>query len=179
MKFLKKQNLSRKNIEDDSLAVDINGQVIMDTTNVLLVPKGRGPFLADGVTPDPAGASQRPASPVNGHIRYNTSNNQLEAYQNSAWRNIRFKESATISKQTFGPGDDDETTFGLLSPVPTSADAIIVLVENVMQISTTNYTLVQNPSAGPNAPYAPGWYLVFSEAVPLGKSITVLHGFDQ
>jgi hypothetical protein len=166
MKFLKKQNLSRKNIEDDSLAVDINGQVIMDTRNSLLIPKGNN-------------TTDRPATPVNGHIRYNTTDNQLEAYQNSAWRSIRFKESATISKQTFGPGDDDETTFGLLSPVPTSADAIIVLVENVMQISTTNYTLVQNPSTGPNAPYASGWYLVFSEAVPLGKSITVLHGFDQ
>ena len=166
MKFLKKQNLSRKNIKDDSVAVDINGQVILDTKNSLLVPKGNN-------------TTDRPATPVNGHIRYNTTDNQLEAYQNSAWRSVRFKESATISKQTFGQGDDDETTFGLLSPVPTSADAIIVLVENVMQISTTNYTLVQNPSTGPNAPYASGWYLVFSEAVPLGKSITVLHGFDQ
>jgi hypothetical protein len=166
MKFLKKQNLSRKNIEDDSLAVDINGQVIMDTKNSLLVPKGNN-------------TTDRPATPVNGHIRYNTTDNQLEAYQNSAWRSVRFKEATTITKQTFGPGDDDETTFGLLSPVPASADSIIVLVENVMQISTTNYTLVQNPSTGPNAPYASGWYLVFSEAVPLGKSITVLHGFDQ
>jgi hypothetical protein len=166
MKFLKKQNLSRKNIEDDSVAVDINGQVIMDTRNSLLIPKGNN-------------STDRPATPVNGHIRYNTTDNQLEAYQNSAWRSIRFKEATTITKQTFGPGDDEETTFGLLSPVPTSADAIFVLVENVPQISTTNYTLVQNPSTGPNAPYASGWYLVFSEAVPLGKSITVLHGFDQ
>jgi hypothetical protein len=166
MKFLKKQNLSRKNIEDDSVAVDINGQVLMDTRNSLLIPKGNN-------------STDRPATPVNGHIRYNTTDNQLEAYQNSAWRSIRFKESTTITKQTFGPGDDEETTFGLLSPVPASADAIFVLVENVPQISTTNYTLVQNPSTGPNAPYASGWYLVFSEAVPLGKSITVLHGFDQ
>lgn len=166
MKFLKKQNLSRKNIEDDSLSVDINGQVIMDTKNSVLIPKGNN-------------STDRPATPVNGHIRYNTTDNQLEAYQNSSWRNIRFKEPATISKQTFGPGDDVETTFGLLSPVPNSADAVLVLVENVMQISTTNYTLVQNPATGPSAPYAAGWYLVLSAPLPLGKELTVLHGFDQ
>lgn len=164
MRFLKKENLARKNIENDSLAVDINGQVIMDTTNVLLIPKGSD--------------AQRPASPVNGHVRYNTDGNEFEVYQNGAWRNVRFKEAATITQQTLGNGDDVETTFGPLNPVPAAAQNVIILIENVIQISTTNYTLVQNPSSGPNAPYASGWYIVFSDAVPTGKPVTALHGFD-
>ncbi len=168
MRFLKASTLSKKNIKNDDVAVDINGQVILGTKNSVLVPKGNN-------------STDRPASPVNGHLRYNTTDNELEAYQNGAWRNIRFKEFTSITKITLGTGDDVETTFGPFnsSYVPNSADGIIVLVENVMQISTTNFTLVQNPSSGPNSPYAAGWYLVFSEPVPTGKAITVYYGFDR
>ena len=90
-----------------------------------------------------------------------------------------------IVQQNLGTGAGTETTFGLLNsgdtdfPIPASAASVIVLVENVFQISTTNYTLVQNPSTGPNAPYAAGWYIVFSTPVPTGKPITVLHNFDK
>ena len=113
-------------------------------------------------------------SPANGMVRYNSSTNQLEAYQNSAWRNVRFKEATTITQQSAGTGDGTETKFGPLSPIPTAAQNVLVLVENVMQIATTNYTLVQNPGG-----YAAGWYISFTSAVPLGKPVTVLHGFDQ
>lgn len=164
MQFLKRLVLAPRNIKDTSVAVDVNGQVLLETTNVMLVPKGD--------------TASRPISPTNGHVRYNTDLNEFEAYQNSAWRNLRFKEATTITQQTFGPGDAVETTFGTLSPVPTAAQNVIVLIENVMQIANTNYTLVQNPVAGPGAPYAAGWYLVFTSPVPLGKEVTVLHGFD-
>jgi hypothetical protein len=69
-------------------------------------------------------------------------------------------------------------------PVPASADNVLVLIENVLQISTTNYTLEQSdgtnvPSVGPNPPYAAGWYIVFQSPVPLGKFVTVIHNFDK
>ena len=177
MRFLKASTLSRKNVKDDTLAVDINKQILMDSNNVLLMPKG-----ATSNRPGEVGAAT--ASPVNGHIRYNTTTNEVEVYQNSAWRNIRFKEASSITQQTVGTGDDTETVFGPLSPTPSAtqqAQNYIVLIENVVQLSTTNYTLEQSVSGsltGPNAPYANGYYIKFSSAVPTGKPVTVLHGFD-
>ncbi len=177
MRFLKASTLSRKNVKDDTLAVDIDKQILMDSNNVLLMPKG-----ATSNRPGEVGAAT--ASPVNGHIRYNTTTNEVEVYQNSAWRNIRFKEASSITQQTVGTGDDTETVFGPLSPTPSAtqqAQNYIVLIENVIQLSTTNYTLEQSVSGsltGPNAPYANGYYIKFSSAVPTGKPVTVLHGFD-
>jgi hypothetical protein len=177
MRFLKASTLSRKNVKDDTLAVDIDKQILMDSNNVLLMPKG-----STSNRPGEVGAAT--ASPVNGHIRYNTTTNEVEVYQNSAWRNIRFKEASSITQQTVGTGDDTETVFGPLSPTPSAtqqAQNYIVLIENVVQLSTTNYTLEQSVSGsltGPNAPYANGYYIKFSSAVPTGKPVTVLHGFD-
>jgi hypothetical protein len=48
------------------------------------------------------------------------------------------------------------------------------MVENVLQIPTTNYVLEQNPSG-----YAAGWYVVFGTAVPTGKPVTIFHNFDK
>ena len=53
-------------------------------------------------------------------------------------------------------------------PVPSAAQNVIVLVENVFQLSTTNYTLEQSVSGnltGPNQPYADGYYIKFTQAV--------------
>jgi len=77
-----------------------------------------------------------------------------------------------VSTQNLGTGDASEVAFGPLSPVPASAANVLVLVENVVQIADVNYTLVQNPS-GRN-----GWFIQFDSAVPLGKDVTVIHGFD-
>lgn len=58
----------------------------------------------------------------------------------------------------------------------------LVFVENVFQISTTNYSLEQSVSGsltGPGAPYADGWYIKFTSAPDLAKPITVLHNFDK
>ena len=51
---------------------------------------------------------------------------------------------------------------------------ILVFVENVFQIATTNYTFVQNPAGK-----APGFYISFSSAPDVGKPVTVLHNFDK
>ena len=159
MRLLKAQNTNLRNIYGNGVKYDVNGQVIFDSTNTILVPKGT--------------EAQRPTTPNNGHLRYNTDDDQFEAYQNGAWRELRFKEpnqDPGITQQNLGNGDATETVFGPLAsgdtdyPVPAAAQNILVFVENVFQISTTNYTLVQSVSgnlAGPNSPYADGWYIKF------------------
>jgi hypothetical protein len=177
MRLLKAQTTNLRNIYGKGIKYDIDDQVIVDSTNVMLIPKGT--------------TAQRPATPTNGHLRYNITTNQLEAYQNTAWREVRYKEpnqDPGITQQNLGNGDATETVFGPLAsgdaeyPVPAAAQNILVFVENVFQVSTTNYTLEQSSSGnltGPNQPYADCYYIKFSGAPDVGKPITVLHNFDK
>ena len=189
MRFLKTLTLNRRAMYDDRLAIDTANGVIMNTTNNLLIPKGT--------------TGERPSSPVNGMIRYNTSGTtggEVEAYQSGAWRPVRFKEPSKILLDFVGTGDDIELLFGPLTPDPftyygtiesgTTWNAaqialnLVVLVENVQQIGTVNFDIVQlngtETGAGyPNAPYAAGTYLQFGTAVPDTKDVYVLHRFDQ
>jgi hypothetical protein len=172
MRYLRKQVLNRRAPFDQRLSVDINNAVVMNTPNNVTLPVGT--------------TAQRPVSPVNGMMRYNTDiivGGELELYQASTWRSLRFKEATGIVQQTVGTGDSVEVYFGPLSPAPPAivqsgstwgGQNIIVVVENVIQISTTNYTIVQNPSGKPV-----GYYLFFSSPVPSGKPVVALHGFDK
>lgn len=177
MRLLKAQNTNLRNIYGKGVKYDVDNQVIVDSENVMLIPKGT--------------TAQRPATPNNGHMRYNTDDDQFEVYQNGAWRELRFKEpnqDPGITQQSLGNGDASETVFGPLAsgdsdyPVPAAAQNVLVFVENVFQVSGTNYTLEQSVSGsltGPNSPYADGWYLKFTSAPDLNKPITVLHNFDK
>ena len=175
MRFIKKQTTNNKSpIRSKGIVYNINDEVIMDSRRVMRVPVGN--------------TAERPLTPENGHIRYNKETNEFELFQDNAWRKMRFKEPRGITQQSLGVGDDVETVFGPLNsgdpdyPVPTSAQSVIVLIENVFQISTTNYTLEQSVSGnltGPNSPYADGWYIKFGSSVPTGKPVIVLHNFDK
>jgi hypothetical protein len=180
MKFLKTKNISRFSISDNTYIQNLYGRITIDSTNSLLLPKGT--------------AAQRPDTStipnLNGAIRYNTDTNTLEGYINSVWTNIRAPGATAISKQTIGPGDLVETIFGPLNTVPAgtsylaSINNIIVLVENVFQIGTTNFIIVQNPAGIPAAAfyggagsYPAGYYLEFADAIPVGKYVTVFYGY--
>ena len=174
MRLIKRQTTNLRSIRGKGVSYDVNDQVVMDSSNAVLVPKGR--------------TDERPLTPNNGHIRYNTDTEEFELYQNSSWRKMRFKEPRAIHQQNVGVGDDLETKFGPLFnadpdfPDPASAEALIVLIENVFQIATTNYNLVANPagnSPSTGVPYPDGWYLDFNDPVPAGKPVTVLHNFDK
>jgi hypothetical protein len=94
----------------------------------------------------------RQPTDANGTIRYNTSTTSIEAYVGGAWVTVASALAAAITKQTLGPGDGTSTIFGPLNTTfaasyAASADNVIVLVENVMQISTTNFTINQNPTS--------------------------------
>ena len=141
MRLIKAQTTNLRSITGKGIQYDINDQVIIDSNNVLRVPKGT--------------TAQRPSSPTEGHIRYNTDTNEFEGYQNGAYRKFRYKEpnSVGIILQNLGSGDAVETIFGPLAsgdsdnPAPAAAQNVLVFVENVFQISGTNYSLVQNPGA--------------------------------
>ena len=141
MRLLKGQNTNSRNIYGRGLQVDTLDQVIADSTNSIRIPYGT--------------TSQRPTTPTNGQLRYNSTLNKFEGYENSAWRVLRYAEPfpSGITQQSLGNGDATAVVFGPMAsgdvnaPVPASAQNVLVLVENVFQISGTNYTLVQNPGA--------------------------------
>ena len=148
MRYLRTQVLNRRSPQDQRLYVDVTNAVVMNTPNNLTLPVGT--------------TAQRPVSPTNGMIRYNTdisTAGQVEIYQSSKWRSLRFKEATQITQQTLGVGDSNNVYFGPLSsaysPSNISSDVtsfggqnIIVVVENVIQLFNTNYTIVQNPTVG-------------------------------
>jgi hypothetical protein len=142
MRYLRRQVLNRRAPSDSRLVVDITNGVVMKTPNNMLMPKGT--------------TAQRPVTPVVGMMRYNTDTNEVEVYEGASatWRNIRYKESTGITQQNLGYGDAVTTIFGPLTPAPPtvvengktwSGSNLIVVVENVIQLHTTNYTVVNNP----------------------------------
>ena len=155
MRFVKKQQLNSKLITDPSVSVEANGQVVLGTNYAVKVPVGT--------------TAERPGFPENGQIRYNTDLNEFEFYVNNAWEEARTMRPNTITIQNLGSGNAVEQEFGPLDPVPATAKNILVLVENVVQIAEINYTMIQ---------VGEGRYLRFDSAVPLGKDVVVIHGFD-
>jgi hypothetical protein len=169
MRFLKTLTLNRRAIYDSRVALDTSNNFTVADSTTMILPKSNGTIT----------------SPITGQMRYNTTSNEVEVYQGStaSWRSVRYKESTGITLQTLGLGDYVETKFGPLNPAPPTVvqsgavwggQNILVIVENVIQIFNTNYTIEQNPSGKPA-----GYYVVFDTAVPLGKAVTVLIGFDQ
>ena len=176
MRFLKRQTINRRQLASTTVYSDV------DDANVYVNPRNSGSLVLPSGTD-----AQIPASPINGMIRYNVDHQEVQVYQSNSWRSLRFKEPVGIVQQNLGAGDASEVYFGPLSPAPVSTaqsgvtwdtaqmgNNILVIVENVIQISGTNYTVEQNPVGKPA-----GYYLLFSSPPPFGKIVTVLHGFDK
>jgi len=124
--------LASTNLGLASLAgATFTGDVILGTTSALELP--------DGTT------GQRPGSPVNGMIRYNTTLNQFEGYKNAVW--------GAIGGGATGGGADD------------------VFYENAQTI-TTNYTLTTNKNAMCTGPVTINAGITVT--VPSGASWVVL-----
>lgn len=150
MRYLRRLTLNRRAAFDNTLYVDTTRAVVMGARNNLTLPTGDG--------------TEYPAIPVNGMIRYNEgaynaitnpNGGQVEVYQGGSWRALRYKESGEITQQTLGVGDEVQVYFGPLNPAPPSVAQsgytwsgknLLVLVENVLQLHNTNYTVVQNPT---------------------------------
>jgi len=163
MKFLKQKNISKYSLTDQTLFTNHYGRAVMGLSGGLRLPQGttvQRPQTS-GVR-YPGSASEF----ADGTIRYNLDTNSLEALIAGVWEVVRAPGATTITKQTLGPGNDVDVNFGPLTLTPSSADNIIVLVENVMQISTTNYTLTSSNTV-----------ITFTSPVPLGKYVTIYFGF--
>ena len=155
MRYLKRQTLDRRSANNTTLYSDAA------RANVYIAPSGQGSVVIPTGT-----TAQRPASPVSGMMRYNTdisTGGQIEVYQGGTWRSLRFKESGQIIQQNLGAGDGTTTYFGPLNPQPPTvvannatwgAQNILVIVENVIQVSGINYTVTNNPTVAAQT-YAP------------------------
>jgi hypothetical protein len=151
MRYLRRQTLNRRAAYDNTLYVDTNRAVVMGSRVSLTLPTGD--------------ETEYPAVYENGMIRYNSgafdvvtnpNGGQVEVYQGNTWRALRYKESGAITQQTLGVGDGDTIYFGPLSPAPYilptqsgyswTGSNLLVVVENVLQLHTTNYTIEQNPT---------------------------------
>jgi hypothetical protein len=173
MKFLKTKNISKWSTSDRTLIVYPKGngpgnRVVMNATGGLMLPKGT-------FAERPQESGVRQPTDANGTIRYNTSTNPatgrvygIEAFVDGAWEIVRAPGDATIVKQTLGPGNaiDVDFYFTVGHPPVVSADNLIVLVENVMQISSTNFNLLGGFDG-----------IRFTSPVPVGRFVTVYFGF--
>ena len=163
MKFLKQKNISKYSATDQTLFTNHFGRAVMGLSGGLRLPQGTTAQRPNtsGVR-YPGDASEF----ADGTIRYNLDTNSLEALIAGVWEVVRAPGATTITKQTLGPGDGVAVAFGPLTLTPSSENNIIVLVENVMQIGTTNYSLTSSNT-----------YITFTSPVPVGKFVTVFFGF--
>jgi hypothetical protein len=164
MRFLKQKTLSKYSPSDQTLFANHYGRAVMEITGGLRLPKGT-------TAQRPQLSGVRTTGGANGFMRYNTTTNSIEAYIDGVWEVVRAPGATAITKQTLGPGNEVETTFGPLVKIPNSENNILVFVENVFQISDTNYNLVDNYLGSGNT------YIVFTSSVPLDKYITIYYGY--
>jgi hypothetical protein len=142
MRYLKKQNTNTTILNGRGIIYDAAELATIESTSALLLPKGT--------------TGGRPTA-VEGMIRYNTTTQNFEAYEANiafgtpGWKKFRTDEPKLIHAQNLGNGDNVESLFGPLdandaqTPVPIAPAQVLCMVENVLQIPTTNYIFIQNP----------------------------------
>ena len=172
MRFLKTLTLNRRAIYDSRVALDTTNNFTLKDSTVMTLPNSQSSIT----------------SPTTGMMRYNTSTDQVEVYQGqyATWRALRYKESTAITQYSLGNGNGTAVNFGPLAvgvrPTVTETGAtwgpqnLIVIVENVIQVSTTNYTVTQAPENGESGT---AYWITFTTPVPINKPVTVINGFDK
>ena len=105
--------------------------------------------------------AQRPATGVTGMLRFNSTSNALEIYDNSAWTSVGAPTFTVIADQQFN-GDGVNVAFTLSSTQTTNS--CIVSINGVVQIPTLAYAV-----AGTD----PTCVLTFTEAPATGDIIDV------
>jgi len=80
-----------------------------------------------------------PDQPVNGQIRFNTSNNRVELFFAGVWNQVAKIGSVNITVDEF-TGDGVQTQF-TMTQTETSANAVLVSIGGVYQQPGINYTV--------------------------------------
>jgi hypothetical protein len=115
----------------------------LNATNSFVVPVGT--------------TGQRPVVPYTGMVRFNTSTNQMEVYNNSEWASVGATSYTVISDEQFA-GDGSTVVFTLSTAQTTSS--CIVSINGVVQIPTLAYAVSDTT-------------LTFTEAPAVGDVIDV------
>ena len=101
--------------------------------------------------------AQRPGSPTEGEIRYNSTLDVVEVFTNATWEEVGDSVSATLTNETFD-GDGSDTTFTLSNSA--STNTVFVSINGVVQVPTTDYAVS-------------GTTLTFTTAPVVGDKINV------
>ena len=109
-------------------------------------------------------AGERPTTPENGQLRYNTSDNVMEMYVNSAWVTVAKVGLVSIVKDTF-TGDGSTTAYTASQSIANDQD-VIVHVGNVHQNPGVAYTVS-------------GTTITFTSPPPDTHTIIVQHGYNS
>jgi len=147
MRYIKKLALYSKSPMDDKFSVlQDQSRIVTNSSSTMQLPTGS--------------RSNRPtgSSIVDGTIRYNSEINEFEVYNGTLyasgqsqnqWEILRTIRQANITPQNLGYGNYNDIYFGPLAYdiSLTKPQNVLVFVDNVYQIPTTNYTLVRNPTA--------------------------------
>ena len=128
-----------------NIILDPNGTGIVDidTTLAMQLPKGT--------------TAQRPTSPEAGYLRYNTTNNNVETYNGSAWVIVGDPDTSTVHVDSFS---GDGVTTGFTMGGSASTNQLIVTLNGVVQKPTEVYS-------------ASGTTLTFTTAPATGDDISV------
>lgn len=152
--------VSTVNSGDDIIfAPDSGGIVSIDTTTSLLLPVGN--------------TAQRPVSPAEGYLRFNSGTNSVEVYDGTEWDTLG-SGFASITSQTI-TGDGSTDTFTLDQTA--TAAGIIVSTNGVVQQPAVAYTVTGNQITFAEAPISSDTIDVrFTSAVTTVNSITNTSG---
>jgi hypothetical protein len=181
MRYLRKQVLNRRAPYDTRMYLDATDGLVLANTNNITLPKSYNNIV----------------SPIEGMMRYNSANHEMEVYQGSSstWRAVRYKEATGITQQSLGTIDGFSYFYGPLNPAPFSTvqtgggstsgqfstnaawggQNILVFLGNVFQIFNTNYVITTNPTAtvATSAGTPSGNTLTFSSTATIPKGSVV------
>lgn len=165
MKFYKRKPIDRHNPIDSGWAVEANGDVVTNSSSAMELPSG--------VT------NERPATVVDGQLRYSETLNEAEGQINGVWERIRTVRPATITAQNLGYGNYLNDLFGPLNPdydpsYVAGPNNVMVYVDNVYQIPTINYTFATTPADSIQS--IAGDVLMGATVIPLTTLTNVLIG---
>jgi len=111
-------------------------------------------------------SSSGPDNPVVGQMRYNTTTNKLEFYNNTLWNAVAREGNVLISQDNF-TANSLNSEYGPMNRIGyTGWEAnVLVHVGTVYQIPGTNYTFYGNN------------IIHFTGGLSNGAAITIIHGF--